>query len=139
MKTIGEILKSLREEKNISMDEMVEQLKAYGVNPSKSMISRWENNKADPSMEYARILSRFYNVTLDYIIGTSDKKESRLKRYEDMIEFKTPQEAMSFILSQPAIMGFGGFDPSKMSDDDVLDFANELLNQLKLLSYKYKK
>lgn len=46
---------------------------------------------------------------------------------------------MQFILKQPAIFGFGGFDINKMSDEEILDFANELLRQLKLISYKYKK
>ena len=86
MKSIGEILKSLREEKSLSMDEMVEQLKQYGVTPSKSMISRWENNKAEPSMEYARILSKYFNVSLDYLIGLSDEKKSSNKKETTLSE-----------------------------------------------------
>lgn len=54
-------------------------------------------------------------------------------------KFDTAEEAMQFILKQPAIMGFGGFDTTKMSDEEVIEFANELLNQMKLISYKYKK
>ncbi|KOF56646.1 MULTISPECIES: helix-turn-helix domain-containing protein [Clostridium] len=76
MKNISEILKSLREEKNISMDEMAEQLKKYGVNPSKSMISRWENGKAEPSMSYVRILAKYFNVTLDYLLGLDSEEKS---------------------------------------------------------------
>lgn len=59
--------------------------------------------------------------------------------YKNEIEFTTPQAAMKFILEQPAIMGFGGFDVKKMSDEEIMGFANELLNQLKLLGFKYKK
>ena len=46
---------------------------------------------------------------------------------------------MQFILQQKVIMGFGGFDIDTLSDSEKVDFANELLQQLKLLSYKYKK
>ncbi|WP_423237082.1 helix-turn-helix domain-containing protein [Clostridium peptidivorans] len=53
--------------------------------------------------------------------------------------FTTPEAAMQFILKQPAVMGFGGFDVNKMRDEEIIEFANELLNQLKLISYKYKK
>ena len=53
--------------------------------------------------------------------------------------FATPEEAMQFILQQKVIMGFGGFDIDTLSDSEKVDFANELLQQLKLLSYKYKK
>lgn len=54
-------------------------------------------------------------------------------------ELTTPQAAMQFILKQPSIMDFAGFDTSKISDDELMEFANELLRQLKLISYKYKK
>lgn len=70
---------------------------------------------------------------------TSEIESMRKEDYKNEIEFKTPQEAMKFILEQPAIMGFGGFDANKMSDEEIMEFANELLNQLKLLGYKYKK
>lgn len=66
-------------------------------------------------------------------------EEFRLYSEIEDYKFKTPESAMQFILKQPAIMGFGGFDTNKMSDDEIVEFANELLRQLKLISYKYKK
>lgn len=69
MSTVGHTLKHLRELKGVSMDQMADDLKRYNVNPSKSMISRWENDKADPSMEYAKVLSLYFNVTLDELLG----------------------------------------------------------------------
>ena len=92
MKTLGEILKSLRKEKGVSMEEMIQELKKYGVSPSKSMISRWENDNAEPSMEYARILSRYFNVTLDYLLGLEIKKvptnsENNSKNFLTVKEF----------------------------------------------------
>lgn len=71
----------------------------------------------------------------DSLIAEEARSYSEVENYE----FKTPEAAMQFILKQPAIMGFGGFDVSKMSDEDIIDFANELLRQLQLISYKYKK
>jgi transcriptional regulator with XRE-family HTH domain len=71
----GRILKSLRELKGVTMDEMSIQLKQYNVSPSKSMISRWEAGKAEPSMEYARILAKYFNVSLDYLLGLESEKE----------------------------------------------------------------
>jgi len=52
---------------------------------------------------------------------------------------KNPEDAITFILKQPMLMAYGGYDIKKMSNDDIVDFANELLRQLELLSYKYKK
>ena len=37
------------------------------------------------------------------------------------------------------LMAYGGYDIKKMTNDELVDFANELLRQLELLSYKYKK
>lgn len=139
MNNISEIIKSLREEKNISMDEMAEQLKAYGVNIAKSTISRWENGKAEPSMSYVRVLSKYFNVSLDYMIGLDNKKNNEIINKKEDMEFSTPESAMQFIIKQPAIAAYGGFDINKMSDEEIMDFANELLRQLKLLGYKYNK
>lgn len=71
-----------------------------------------------------------------------DKNSDQLK--EECVlyttgEFKTAEAAMKFILKQPSIMGFGGFNTNQMTDDEIVEFANELLNQMKLISYKYKK
>jgi hypothetical protein len=53
-------------------------------------------------------------------------------------EFRNAQDAMEFILKTPTLAAFGGYDPSSMSDETIVDFANEILQQLKLVSYKYK-
>ena len=45
---------------------------------------------------------------------------------------------MEFILKTPTLAAFGGYDPNLMSEETIVDFANEILQQLKLVSYKYK-
>lgn len=86
MYNLGNLLKELREEKNVSMDKMIEDLKnLYNVNIAKSTISKWENNKADPSMEYARILIKYFNISLDYLLGLSKYKNKE----EEFADYKT--------------------------------------------------
>lgn len=61
---------------------------------------------------------------------------------DSSLEYKTiknPEDAITFILKQPMLMAYGGYDIKKMTNDDLVDFANEILRQLELLSYKYKK
>ncbi|APQ72019.1 hypothetical protein CF070_12425 [Clostridium botulinum] len=72
-----------------------------------------------------------------YVPGSSLKSALRNKFEEK--QFTTPQAAMQFILKQPSIMGFGGFDTNKMTDEEIIEFANELLNLLKMLGPKYNK
>lgn len=81
MNELGIRLKMLRENKGVSMDKMCEDLaKIYNVNLAKSTVSKWENGKSEPTLAYARILSRYFNVTLDYIIGTSFAQEDSEKK-----------------------------------------------------------
>ena len=91
MYDLGNLLKELREEKNVSMDKMIEDLKnLYSISLAKSTISKWENNKADPSMENAKVLCNYFNVSLDYLLGLSkykNKKEELAAYKNKMIEF----------------------------------------------------
>ncbi|MPN60139.1 hypothetical protein SDC9_207864 [bioreactor metagenome] len=122
-----------------------------GVNAS--YISALERDeKKNPSVAILEKLANSLEVSIDEIMKSKpityddlekwDKNSDQVKEEVGLFEtgeFKTPEAAMQFILKQPAIMGYGGFDTEKMSDDEIIEFANELLNQLKLLSYKYKK
>lgn len=68
----------------------------------------------------------------DFII-----KEESSSYYTD--EFSDPESAMAFLIKQPSLAAYGGYDPKTMSDEEIVEFANELLRQLKLLGFKYKK
>lgn len=67
---LKDILRGLREQKQVSMDKMCEDLNClYNVTLAKSTVSKWENGKAEPSLAYARILTKYFDVTLDYLLG----------------------------------------------------------------------
>ncbi|NME64068.1 helix-turn-helix transcriptional regulator [Clostridium cadaveris] len=120
-----------------------------------SIISKtFKDMNYEDQEEFARYISNIMNSNnseiIDWDIDTWKRvfedykmnliaEESILESNLDDYEFKTPEAAMKFILKQPAIMGYGGFDVEKLSDEELIDFANELLNQMKLISYKYKK
>lgn len=127
---VGKILKKLRTERGLTQEDLANML-----NIKRQTYSAWERGIANPDIETISFLADFYNVSTDYLLGkTENPKEPDLP-----VEFKTPEEAMKFILEQNVIMGFGGFDINKMNDEEIIEFANELLRQLKLISYKYKK
>lgn len=127
----GDRLKELRLKKNLTQEEL-----AKIINTGKASISHYESNKRVPDIETIEYLAKFFDVSIDYLLGASDVKKQDNKFPES---FNTAEEAMKFILKDNTIMAHGGFDINKLTDDEVIDFANELLNQLKLLSYKYKK
>lgn len=54
-------------------------------------------------------------------------------------EIATAEEAVKFILSQPSVGDYGNFDVNKLSDKDKINFANDLLEMIKVIGPKYKK
>ena len=74
MVNISERLKLLRKEKDLTLDMLVADmnLKFPDMNINKSMLSRWENGINDPSLDYAKALCLYFDVSLDYLIGLTD-------------------------------------------------------------------
>lgn len=71
---IGNRLKKIREDRDLSLEMVCKELKnLYGVNIGKGKLSKWENNINTPSLEAITPLVKYYNVSLDYIIGLTDK------------------------------------------------------------------
>ncbi|QMV44437.1 helix-turn-helix transcriptional regulator [Cohnella cholangitidis] len=59
----------------LSQEELAEKInKAYGTTINKGMISKWENNLTDPSLDTARVLVLFFNITLDELLGLDQKE-----------------------------------------------------------------
>lgn len=80
---IGEKIRQLRDERDLTMDMLVADMnsKYPEIKINKSMVSRWETNENDPSLEYAKYLSMYFNVSLDYLIGLTEiKAPSKLLR-----------------------------------------------------------
>lgn len=57
-------LKFLRQEKGLGQVELSQKL---GV--SKGVISMWENGLREPTMSSLIILAKFFNVSIDYLVG----------------------------------------------------------------------
>ncbi|WP_341457745.1 helix-turn-helix transcriptional regulator [Haloimpatiens massiliensis] len=155
---LGDNVRLLRKERGMSVNKLS---KVSGV--SLGFISDIENDKTNPSIPTLEKIAKaldvkvelFFKEDLAETIGkpvTQEKirewdnsldkittQEEKIKYLESIVDFADPKEAVQFLLKQPSIMGFGGFDVNQMSDDEVVEFANELLRQLKLISYKYKK
>lgn len=64
MQKIGTFLAALRKEKNLTQDELGEQI---GV--TNKTISRWENGNYLPPVEMLQILSRTYSVSINEILS----------------------------------------------------------------------
>lgn len=63
----GEILKELRKEWNMSQMALSE---ATGI--SQSAIAKWELDKTEPTASALITLSRYFNESVDFLLGLTD-------------------------------------------------------------------
>lgn len=75
LKELGRRLKELRQQRDLTMDMVVYDVaNTYHIEFSKGNLSKWENGINYPSLIYAAYLAKYYNVSLDYLIGNTDVK-----------------------------------------------------------------
>jgi transcriptional regulator with XRE-family HTH domain len=67
-------VKELREKAGLSMEQLAQHL---GV--TKSRINMWENNGTVPRMNVLIELSKFFNVTTDYLLGNDEARNLSLE------------------------------------------------------------
>lgn len=63
----GERLRELRHEKNIGQVEL-----SISVGVSKGIVSMWENGLREPTMSNLIALAKYFDVTIDYLVGLTD-------------------------------------------------------------------
>jgi len=61
----SKILKSLRTEKSLTQLQLA---RALGFN-THTVITNWESGKQMPDIENLKLLAKFFNVTIDYLVG----------------------------------------------------------------------
>ena len=132
MDTFGKRFKEARKEKSLTQEQLADKFHL-----KKSSISRYENDKQMPEVNLLKEFADFFGVTVDYLLGSeSIKTEDLNTKNSGNILFENAQDAMAFILKQPSIMAFGVPD---LTDEEIIEFANDILSHIKLVSYKYKK
>lgn len=129
--TIGERMKQRRKEKKISVEYLAKEL---GV--SCSTVYRYEDTSIEkiPVKVFDRLCT-ILEMTPAELLGN----ESGMPRQEIPAQFDNPHDAMEFILKTPTLAAFGGYDPESMGEETIVEFANEILRQLEIVSYKYRK
>lgn len=89
MDILAQRIKTLRAEKELTMDMMVRDLKSKfpDIKIEKSMLSRWEKGENAPTWENCKYLSMYFDVSLDYLAGLTDTRTpSRLLAYRKKLE-----------------------------------------------------
>ena len=80
MKEVGKRLKALREGIGISQMEM-----ANAIGSSQSSVNRYENGQSTPPVELFRRYADYFDVSLDYIFGRTDKPQGATYAFKPRI------------------------------------------------------
>lgn len=64
MEEFGATLRKLRKSKNLTLDELAE-----NINSTSSTLSRYENGQRVPDLLLLEALANFFNVSIDYLLG----------------------------------------------------------------------
>ena len=134
--TFSDRVKQLRLKAGMTQHELADML-----NLSRSAVAGYESEEKQASVKIIKELSNIFNVSIDYLLGETDikNKPDDLLRGEYHKDFENVDEALKFIVEDNTVMSFGGFDTNKLTDDEIIEFANALKKQIELLGLKYKR
>ena len=115
----GDKLKQLRIDKQLSMDALTDKLNSkFGLNITKSMMSRWENNLSEPSSKFVAAYAKYFNVDLNYLVGLTDDRRP-LNLTENTPKPETPPVFDTSVLTAEELAEF-----EKVTQTNKLLFFN---------------
>ena len=72
-KEIGERIKHLRISKKLTQDEV-----AHALNVKRETVTRWETGASDIKTEITILLSKYFNVSADYLLGLTENTSTNI-------------------------------------------------------------
>lgn len=130
-----EFFERFNEALNIRQKTMADISRETKIN--RSSLSEYSKGTYKPNQDRIYLIAKALNVSPAWLMGfdvpMEDKKEETLPE-----QFETPEEAMKFMLNQTVVMGFNGLDITKLSEEEQIQYANDMLEMMKLVSLKYK-
>ncbi|NFI58078.1 helix-turn-helix transcriptional regulator [Clostridium botulinum] len=136
---LGLKIKTLRKEMKLTQADL-----AKKVSISRSYLADIERNRYNPSVDTLTNIAKGLGISLSKLVdeNTTNEKNVDKKTIENNFpiipeKFTDPEEARTYVMKHQ-IFAYGGFYPEKMSDEDILNFANEMIEQSKLIRYKYE-
>lgn len=94
--TLGEKLKGIRKQYNLSQEGMAELLDV-----SRQAITKWENDTGLPSSEHLKKISQTFNVSIDYLLNDAgDMPVVTLRKQLDKNNYKNKLSSYAQILKE---------------------------------------
>lgn len=98
-----------------------------------STISSWYNGQSYPRVDKMQKLADVLEVSMKELTDEINDTDYIPTHFENA------QEAMEFIIRQPLVANFGGYDLDLMSDEEIMDMAEDLVDMLKIMAKKHKR
>lgn len=143
---LGNNIKTIRESRKLGLNETA---RRAGISPS-YLSDIEKGKKKNPSIKVLNKIADVLGVDVGLFsvpantnqIKKFDKENSNLKdelEYFEKLDITNIDDAMKFILAQPLFMDFGGYDLEEMSEEEIMDLANDMLLAMKLSIEKKKR
>lgn len=108
---LGDRIKQLRLEKDISQKDL-----AKHFNIARSTLSQYESNQRTPSDEMKLKISEYFGVSLDYLLGKTDKKNFNENNIIDKVHETIKNNKLQTIAAH--------YDDDDFTDSDLEDIKN---------------
>lgn len=132
---LGDTLRMLREEKNITQSAM-----AKSLNISPSTIGMWEQNRRSPDGDSLKMLSDFFDVTIDFLLGKTEYRKFNPENLNDRDKKDIKKDLKDIMNDFKNKKGDQKYYNGVELDDDGLDLMEAAMNiALEQIKIKNKK
>lgn len=122
MENIGDKINSLRKENKMSQENLAKKL---GI--TRQSVSKWESGNTSPDIENILLLAKTFNISTDYLLGATDKKDNTVvEPVEKIVEIQKESildKKLSEILGKEAL--------SDNNIDMTIEYIQESLKEKK--------
>ena len=87
MAKISDRIKQLRKKKGVSQSQLAE---AIGV--KNNTVSTWERGTRKPDVDALHLLSDYFEVPFEYLLGSGEKEGARMKPSQDELDLSAKAE-----------------------------------------------
>ena len=93
--TLGQKLKKLRTDKNLTQKDLADQLHV-----TFQTISKWENDENEPDIATLKELAKLYDCSVDYLISEDEKEQPKEEVKEEAAVTPAPVQTQTIIIHQ---------------------------------------
>ena len=105
---------------------------AHDLNVDKATIGRWRSGERTPKLSKLNDIADYFNV--DVQIFASNQNNNYIPDH-----FESVTDAMEFILRVPVVANNCGYDLDTMSEEEIIEMAEDLSEMLQIMAKKHRK